>query len=56
MTETDGITIVDDEDTERWTRWSEEFAKREFTGEELDRLFSTWRPLPEPAPAANALR
>lgn len=48
MIETENITIVDDENTEKWTRWSEEFANREFTDEELDRMFSTWRPAPRP--------
>ncbi|WP_419839621.1 hypothetical protein [Candidatus Poriferisodalis sp.] len=54
MSEADEITIIDDENTEKWTRWSEEFARREFTDEELDRMLSTWRPLPRPATADRA--
>lgn len=46
MTTAKEITIIDDEDTEKWTKWSEEFAKREFTEEELERMFSTMRPPP----------
>ena len=31
---------------EDYVIWSEEFAKREFTQEELDRVLSTWRSAP----------
>ncbi|WP_419553784.1 hypothetical protein [Candidatus Poriferisodalis sp.] len=58
MTKASKFTIVHDEDTEKWTKWSEEFAKREFTEEELDRMFSTrrkppWRDTTAPDSAQN---
>ena len=56
MSNSESFTIIDDEDTEELTRWSEEFAKREFTEEELERIFATERrtPWPETETAESA--
>lgn len=44
--ETPRFTVISDEDDEYWNNWSDEFAKREFTEEELERMFSTMRKPP----------